>query len=232
MAVKFATIDVRQVLAAAGGLTDSSRIARLRHELTTQGRETTEQVRVTVVELVQRTFLRNDKLPDTVSGEIGSAVNDDEHPGRVSDHHVVVDAIRAAVDELAALGRAHQDQTEVMLRLAAERELTALSVLTQSVADVAALSRTQHNELHEALRVAVEQQLHTLNLVVDAVEQIAISYGERRELLHALTESEERDEPQIQNAAAANAEPSVPPAPEPITFRSPTTTQTPNQQHP
>jgi len=231
MAVKFATIDVRQFLAAAGGLTDSSRIARLRQELTTQGRETTQQVRVTVLELVQRTFLRSYQLPDTVSGEIGSAVNDAEHPGRLGDHHAVVDAIRAAVDELAALGRVHQDQTQVMLHLAAERELTAMSVLTQSVADIAALSRSQHGELQDALRVAVEQQLHSLNLVVDAVEQIAISYDKRRDHI-ALAEPAQRDEPRTQNATATNAEPSIPPGPESITFRSPTTTQTPNQQQP
>jgi len=204
MAVKFATIDVRQVLAVAGDLTGSSRIARLRHELATQGRETTQQVRVTVVELVQRTLLGKDRLPSTVTREIDSGERDAERPERAGGPQMVVDAIRAAVDELAALSRVHQDQTQLMLQRMAERELTALSALTHSVADVAALSRSQHDEGQHALRIALEEQLHTLNLVVDAVEQIAISYSERRNLPGAA----ERDEPKPQDAATANTEPS------------------------
>ena len=164
-------LDVRQVLALASGFTDGGRsqALQLRSDLAAKGRLATGQVSAALVELVDRNRQRNDALRRKVLGELQRrlgasrfSTSDD-----AAERQFVSDQLSAVVEELAALSRQHHDELRRALQTAAERELRALSLVTQAVAEFAALSRQHYESLHETLHGAARPELNAQGSVTE-----------------------------------------------------------------
>ena len=102
--MKGPTINVRQVLGVAGAFhTGGVRATRLRNDLVTQGRDTTQEVRAAVADVVQKARGRNTDLRRAAGRKF-------RHPFADRARHEDVEVtdlgeVRAALDELAAIGR-------------------------------------------------------------------------------------------------------------------------------
>ena len=158
-------------------------------ELAAQGRATTAHIAAGVGEVVDRNRRRRKAVCDKTFGRLPLRVL-----MRVPTSLVVVPwrkpnsaQLAAVVDELETVHRRQHDELRETLAVAAERQLSVQTLLTQAVAEVAGLCRAQHDAVSATLDVVMERELTTQMLVTQAIDAVGAlgrqQHDESREVL-------------------------------------------------